>query len=446
MNEHLAGVEPLDYEIFEVDAMGISPADGAGENTSSSYSSLASSNSSYQNASFVPSVTWNQVVSNLEASVEYFVRVSAQGDGVGYGEPTEAVSNPVVPRGVPGQLRDVMITRVDGSTLMVEVEQSAEPNGAEVNGYTVEWDTSSQFTSAQSMTVKPNYHIQAVRLNTWQRGWTSESEFSLSLFDFRGVYDERLGGEDSDGLPTFVSIIEGANTLTRITPNATAGFGQASLYKAVPRGGFIAVGGQEFRVCLNGEAAYDAEMLTLCSVLDPYAPEYFVGAATKYDNTLTRVPAYVLDTAIGSAFKLAVGDTALRTFDGPDTNISINDLTSTLTRGDHLRLGHPEEGRVFTVCKADGTPSLEFNSTYLPLCSGNDPEEVVSVMEGDIISATHEVQTFSVWLENASVVLNEMDTLGFRLVYGDETSSTSQTGGGAGCLSFNSSAAQVRLV
>lgn len=441
----MVGVEPLDYQVFEVDAMGLLSADEVNTNESLTYQSSSSGNFSIENSSLSHTATLSQLISNLETGVEFYVRVSAQSDDVGYGEPAEASSNPVVPRGVPGQLEGVAISRVDAVSMMVEIEQTAETNGAEVERYNIEWDTSPQFTGTQRKTLDPDYHIQAVRLNTWQRGWTSDSEFSLSLFNFGGAFNVRLGGDDNDGLPTFVSISEGTNILNRTTPNVTAGFGGASLYKAVPRGGFVRVGGQEFRVCLDGATNYDANTLTLCSVSNPYLPEYFVGAATKYDNTLTRVPAYVLDTAIGSAFRVAVGDTALSTYNGPDTNMSVNDLTTTLARGDHVRLGHPEDGRVFTVCKADGTSSRDFNLTSLPLCSADDPEEVVSVMEGDILSATYEIQTFSLWFNTSAVASNQTDVLGFRLTFGDETSATSETGGDPGCLSFYSSAAEVRL-
>lgn len=457
----------MDYQVFEVDAMGIEVAQdsyvasadeevggsdaNATVSTSSSYATgnltndNVSSPSSSGTDAATATATWSKLVSNLETGKEFYVRVSAQGDGVGYGTPAGASSNPVVPRGVPGQIDRVVISRVDAVTVMLEIEQNTETNGAEVEGYSVEWDTSPQFTGAQRLTLNPTYRVQAVRLNAWQRGWTSNSAFSLSLYDFGGAFNARLGNDD--GLPTFVSISEGTNFLNRTTPNVTAGFGDAPLYKSVPRGGFVSVGGQDFRVCLDGETPYDAETLTLCSTTDPYAPENFVGAATKYDNTLTQVPAYVLDTAIGSTFRVAVGDTALRTYDGPDTNISVNDLTSTLARGDHLRLGHPETGRVFTVCKGDGTSHLDFNATSLPLCSADDPEEVVSVMDGDIISATYEVQRFGLWLNTSTseaTAWNETEALGYRLMFGEETSATSQMGGHSGCLSFYSSAAEVR--
>lgn len=456
----------MDYQVFEVDAMGVVSADdslpiaaadeiGGSTNESSPTSSSVSGNFSSENVSSPSSsggsaattATWSKLVSNLETGKEFYVRVSAQGDGVGYGMPAEASSNPVVPRGVPGQIGKVAISRMDAVTVKLELEQNTETNGAEVEGYSIEWDTNPQFTGAQQTRLSPDYQIQAVRLNAWQRGWTSNSAFSLSLFDFRGAFTSRLGGDGNDSLATFVSISEGANVLNRTTPNVTAGFGEASLYKAVPRGGFVSVGGQDFRVCLDGEMPYDAETLTLCSTSDPYAPENFVGAATKYDNTLTQVPAYVLDTAIGSAFRLAVGDTALRTYDGPDTDMSVNDLTSTLARGDHVRLGHPETGRVFTVCKGDGTSHLDFNATSLPLCSADDPEEAVSVMEGDIVSATYEIQRFGLWLNTSAseaTAWNETEVLGYRLMFGDETSATSQAGGHSGCLSFYSSAAEVR--
>lgn len=463
VDEQMQGVEPSDYQVFEVDAMGVeiaqdsyvAPADDGG-GTNETYSTASDSgNFSDANVSLSSSsgrdaaatATWSKLVSNLETGKDYYVRVSAQGDGVGYGTPAEASSNPVVPRGVPGQIAKVAISRVDAVTVKLEIEQNTETNGAEIEGYNIEWDTAPQFTNAQQLRLDSDYHIQAVRLNTWQRGWTSNSAFSLSLFDFRGAFTARLGDDGDGGLATFVSISEGTNVLNRTTPNVTAGFGEASLFKAVPRGGFVSVGGQEFRVCLDGDTPYDAKTLTLCSTSDPYAPENFVGAATKYDNTLTQVPAYVLDTAIGSAFRLAVGDTAVRTYDGPDTNISVNDLTSTLARGDHLRLGHPETGRVFTVCKGDGTTHFDFNSTSLPLCSADDPEEVVSVMKGDIVSATYEIQRFGLWLNTSALeatAWNQTEVLGYRLMFGDETSATSQTGGHSGCLSFYSSAAEVR--
>lgn len=450
------GVEPLNYQVFEVGAMELS-AESLGTSTSTTTNTTTSSMSQFtassssssnltENATLSTSTdTWSQLVSNLETGVEYYIRVSAQGDGVGYGQLGAAQNNPVVPRGEPGQVGNVVISRVDADTLRVDIEQNAENNGAAVKSYSIEWDTSPLYTGLQrgQLSLAPDFHIQAVRLNAWQHGWSPGSEFSLSLFDFGGAYNARLGGDDAIGLPTFVTISEGTNSLNRTTPNVTAGFGSASLYKAVPRGGFVSVGGQEFRVCLDDELPYNSDTLSLCSLGDPYVPAYFVGAATKYDNTLTRVPAYVLDTAIGSAFQLAVGDTALRTFDGPDANISVNDLTSVLARGDYLRLGHPVDGRVFTVCKDDGTSGRDFNSTSLPLCASNDPDSVVSVLDGDIISATYEIQTFGLWLNTSAVALNVSEVFGFRLMFGDETSAASETGGDPGCLSFYSSAAKV---
>lgn len=400
-----------------------------------------------QDSSSSPTATLSQLVSNLETGVNYYVRVSSQGDGVGYGPTAEASSNPIVPRGVPGQLGSVVISRVDDTTLMAEIEQTAEANGAEINSYNIEWDTSPLFSNVPRgrLALSPDYHIQAVRLNAWQRGWTNDSAFSLSLFNFGGGYNARVGNLDADGLPTFVSIVEGTNVLNRTTPNVTAGFGAALLHKSVPRGGFVAVGGQEFRVCLSGETPYEPDTLTLCSVSNAYSPAYFVGAATKYDNTLTQVSAYVLDTAVGSAYMLAVGDTALRTYDGPDSNVTINDLTSKLARGDHLRLGHPELGRVFTVCaNSTGDDNLDFNSTSLPLCASDDPETRVSVLEGDILSATYEIQTFTLWVNTSAVLSNATTALGYRIAFGHETSAQSETGGDAGCLSFASTAKEVR--
>lgn len=445
----MAGIEPMDYQVFEVDAMGVVAAGEAGgsSNESSLASSSSSGNASSDGATSVTTssgvaatATWSRLVSNLETGKEFYVRVSAEGDGVGYGEPAEASSNPVVPRGVPGQIEKVAISRVDAATVRLEIEQNTETNGAEIEGFSIEWGTSPQFTDAQQTTLAPDYRVQAVRLNAWQRGWTSDSAFSLSLFDFGGAFNARLGGLDD---LTFVSITEGENVLTR------AGSGTASLHRAVPRGGFVRVGGQDFRVCLGQELAYDEETLTLCSTTDPYVVQNFVGAATSYDNTLSQVPAYVLDTAIGSAHDLAVGDTALKTyvgpvFDGDILDIAAYDLRPILARGDHVRLGHPETGRVFTVCKGDGASTPEFSDESLPLCSVGDPEEEASVMEGDIVSATYEVQSIGLSVDyTGGATWSDTEVLGFRLMFGEETSATSQMGGHSGCLSFYSSAAEV---
>lgn len=455
----MVGIEPMGYQVFEVDAMGILSAGEAGgsSNVSSLTSSSASGDTntavssdnpaSVTSSSLAATATWSKLVSNLETGKEYYVRVSAEGDGVGHGEPAEASSNPVVPRGVPGQIEKVAISRIDGATVRLEIEQTTETNGAEVQGYSIEWDTSPQFANAQQTTLAPDYRVQAVRLNAWQRGWAPASAFSLSLFDFGGAFNARLGGLDATGLQTFVYISEGQNVLRRTPPLVSDGFGAASLHEAVPRGGFVRVGGQDFRVCLDGDLAYDEDILTLCSTSDPYAAQNFVGAATSYDDTLTQVPAYLLDTAIGSAYALAVGDTALQTFNGPATGGSTNtpnDLRSILARGDHVRLGHPETGRIFTVCKGDGasTPLPTFSDESLPLCSADDPEAEVSVMEGDIVSATYEIQEFGLSLDFGGAA--DTEVLGYRLKFDEETSATSQTGGHSGCLSFYSSAEEVR--
>lgn len=446
----MPGIEPMDYQVFEVDAMGMLSAGEAGGSSMESSSGNASSDTAtwVTSTSLATPATWSKLVSNLETGKEYYVRVSAEGDGVGYGEAAEASSNPVVPRGVPGQIEKVAISRVDAATVRLEIEQNTETNGADIEGYNIEWDTSPQFTTAQQTTLAPDYRIQAVRLDAWQRGWTSSSAFSLSLLDFGGAFNARLGGLDAASLHTFVDILEGTNVLSRTA--AQGGFGEASLHMAVPRGGFVRVAGQDFRVCLDVGLAYDDDTLTLCSTSDPYVAQNLVGATTSYDNTLTQVPAYVLDTAIGSAHDLAVGDTALKTYDGPATGgaingITANDLTSILARGDHVRLGHPETGRVFTVCLQP-----DFTDISLPLCSADDPEDQVSVMEGDIVSATYEIQSFELSLDYSGVSAPDWadtEVLGYRLTFGDEsgdeTSATSQTGGHSGCLSFYSSAEEV---
>ncbi|CAM9653360.1 unnamed protein product, partial [Hapterophycus canaliculatus] len=170
-------------------------ADEAVGGTSSASSSSSGNTSSLSSSGNDSVAIWSKLVSNLETGKDFYVRVSAQGDGVGYGEYAEASSNPVAPKGVPGQVGKVAISRVDGVSLKLEIEQDTESNGAEVEAYSVEWDTAPQFGSAQKLRLDTDYGVQAVRLNTWQRGWASSSAFSLSLFDFRGAFNARLGDD-----------------------------------------------------------------------------------------------------------------------------------------------------------------------------------------------------------------------------------------------------------
>ncbi|CAM9165015.1 unnamed protein product, partial [Choristocarpus tenellus] len=451
--EEMVGVEPENYMSYKVDASQTTNASlasgpnsmlGSGQNFSSNSSSI----NTYLNPSIAYSNSWSYLIPNLKTGVEYHILVSAEGQGVGYGEPRYASNSPLAPRGAPGQLNELFLSRVDSSTLRVEIDPSAEANGAEIDNIHLEWDISSSFNSRalRQQSVGLDFHLQAVRINVWQRGWKAGSAFSLSLFNFRGSFSSRLGGIDGNDLYTYVRITEGTNILNRTTPNATEGFGSSELHKSVPRGGFVSIAGQEFRVCLDGATEYDADTLTLCSPTDAYTASYFIGAATKYDNTLTQAPAYVLDTAIGSASRLAIGDTALWTYDGPDSDMSVNNLTGILARGDFFRLGHPKEGKIFSVCEQDevnGTST--FNSTSVPICSGDDPSKTVSVLEGDIVSATYEIQSFGVWVNTSGTASTSNTTMGigFRLSFGDYTSASTRAGGEPGCLAFGASAAQI---
>ncbi|CAM9321423.1 unnamed protein product, partial [Phaeothamnion confervicola] len=295
------------------------------------------------------------LIPNLNTGVDYYVRVSASSN-VGYGAAISAA--PLAPKGVPGLLGVVALGGDGPRSLSVEFDGVADGNGADVEGFVVQWGTDPAFGVAATaeLELPADYSVQAMRTDVWQRGWQDDSTFSLSLFDFRGAFSRRLGGPDDDGLYSFVGISENSTVLNRTASNATLGMGSGGLADSVARGGFVLVAGQEFSICLDTATAYGDDALALCLSDDPRTPAAFVGASTPYDDTQTQIPAYVLDTAAGAAVDLAAGDTWLTPV---LYNDSLNNLTAVgsvgagvaggLRRGDYLRLGHPTTGRVFRV-------------------------------------------------------------------------------------------------
>ena len=412
-------------------------------------------------------------VSRLVAGTPYYARVSAASDrGFGASVPLTAAAAPggaassperigegseevggssIKPYGPPGALPAVSLSHVDGSHLRLSFKQAAAVHGDDVAGYEVRWAPagSSDAASFHSAALAPDYTVQLIESSVWEGRFEADARFSLTLGDFKGAFVSPLGGLDANGLRTYVSILDGTNNLTRAAPNATDGAGAAALHKSIPRGSFLKVGGQEFRVCLStveDVGVCDEAHLPLCRVDDPFVPAFYNGHG--YARELARVPAFVLDTLAGAALDVGVGDSTLMTMNGPRERLSVNDLTATLERGDYIRLGHPTEGRTFRVSTDAGRA---FNATHLPLADAADASVEVSVLVGDIVSATYEKQVLSFFGDEGD--LNKTAGVGgYRLLFANERTETTNAGGvmrskrgpandwGRGCLVWDGSA------
>ena len=109
----------------------------------------------------------------------------------------------------------------------------------------------------------------------------------------------------------------------------TGGTGSAELFKAVSRGSFIQVGGQQFRVCLSTVVEevgpYDATAVPLCRVDAPFEAAFYHGSGYAHD--LERVPGFLLDTDAGSGYDLGVGSSVLQTILGPFASLQMPSVT-----------------------------------------------------------------------------------------------------------------------
>ena len=212
------------------------------------------------------------------------MRVSAASDR-GFGPARVAAAAPVAPIAPPAAPSSVSISRKDAGHLTVEFPQtvngSAAANGAAVTSYVVEWGrTDADATTDQSLTLVPDYTVQVVRTSIWRAPFGQRDAFALTLGDFRGAFSEPLGGRDAaTGYLSFATIATGTNRLKRVAPDPARGVGAASFYKSIPRGGFLKVGGQEFRVCLStvveDVGPYDSANLTRVGDQSPGSDDFF---------------------------------------------------------------------------------------------------------------------------------------------------------------------------
>ncbi|GMH48108.1 hypothetical protein TL16_g00218 [Triparma laevis f. inornata] len=404
---------------------------------------------SFVDAATVASNGYKIPITGLTTGEEYYFRVSAKSDR-GFGSFT-AASAAATPASEPTSLVTApMLETTSDSSLMVTFEEDAVVNGAAVTSYTVEFDTSNAFASAQTVTSPVTHKIQRVKTSahTASLGGT----FSLSLGDYHGDFTTAVGGGLATGTTgilhditnnTFVKVFNGTSQVIRVAATAAPdknNYGSANLHEEVQRGDFVRVGGQEFRVCLdaNNGLLYDADNLPLCLVNDAWTEAKYVAPAKWRGDTLVDGVIYTLDTSLGGATLPSYGEAFLTTQDAGSNN---NDVTAKVNRGDLIRVGHPTEGEIFRV-STDG--ARNFNAGTLPLASVEDASVQAAMTEASLKHATYEVQTLRLRASGSTdLTLGSVSASGYRLSYAGETTSTTTAGGASGCILWDAPVADV---
>ena len=283
-------------------------------------------------------------ITGLDTGVEYHVRVRANSHDRGSSLAAQTTPPFASPGQVPGSPPAPRIRPLNQNALLVTYEEQAESNGAPISHYVVEAATTPTFENSTTMEQALDHRIQRITSSAHSLPWDSTSTFTLSMGDFHGDYLPSIGHG-----ATLVRIQAGGSVAERIE-------GSDDLAAAVPRGDYVRIGHNEYRICLDVDLdlPYDASNLPLCSKDDAWT------AAVVPDEGIDRAPVFVLDTSLGSAKQPMLGDSTLNTIDAAG---SPNDVSNLLTRGDLIRVGHPDDGETFRIST---NPSRTFDAENVP--------------------------------------------------------------------------------
>ena len=232
------------------------------------------------------------VLPELTTGTDYYVRVLAtsdRGDGpFTYGEPM-----PLAPSAAASAPTVVAVDHHSASSLIVYFDEDAGDNGSPIMEYLIEWSVSSDFQNAMSKMVPVSNRIQKMYTSAHTPPFSMDSTFTLSLGDFHGDYVTQISGNTSEekwcvhlgGVHVDVTHNTSLVKFHGVSNNKSTW----DLSANVARGGYIRVGGQEFRVCLNtddnfvtnNDMKYDARHLPLCKVEDAWEADVYLGGTAK---------------------------------------------------------------------------------------------------------------------------------------------------------------------
>jgi len=368
-------------------------------------------------------------ITGLDTAVQYHVRVRANSNDRGSSLATSTSPLFASPGQIPGTPFAPRVRPLNQDALLVTYEERAKSNGASISHYVIEAATSPTFENATIIEQPLNHRIQRISSSAHSLPWDSSSTFTLSLGDFHGDYLSSIGHG-----ATLVRIQPGGNVAERIE-------GNDDLAAAVPRGDYVRIGHTEYRICLDAnllDLPYDESNLPLCSKDDAWTPVIPVDAAAEAG--IDRTPVFLLDTSLGSAKQPRLGDSVLNTISAVGLP---NDVSHILTRGDLVRVGHPDEGETFRIST---NPTRDFDAENLPLGAVDDAGIDASISIESLKHSTYEVQSITVVAKESSHSLTSSSDIisGFRLRFGTEITDTTTAGGAEGCLRWDGDASDMK--
>jgi len=354
---------------------------------------------------------------NLNTGQVYYVQLHVLNDR---GKSSKVVTSPeyAIPGDVPDPPNAPRILPWSLNSILVKYEETAKNNGAHIDNYIIEIDTTPSFSNASSTIVQMNNRFQKVVVDAHSIPWDPSSTFTLSLGDFHGDFSRSVGTE------TFISM-DSENFLAKRVVGTT------SLFESVTRGDFLKIAGEEVRVCLNESNGlpYDEQNLPICS-LDGWGKPV-IDNSDFLDAKL--VPIFLLDTSLGSAKHPRLGDSFLYTVNNGGSH---NDITQKINRGDFVRVGHPKHGETFRISTNE---SLSFDYNHLPLATVDDPYKSSSITFKALQHSSYEVQSLIIRATETVVALtpSNITKSGFRLRIGQYTTDRTTSGGSNGCLQWD---------
>ena len=268
-------------------------------------------------------------IENLVIGMNYFVTVRAR-NSRGFGLAQATTPNSLKPQTTPGVVDYVLLEGYSGTALAVYFDQTAKANGGTVDQYKVEWAANSEFVNSSSIILPITYVMQKIR-TTASRPAISGT-FTLSFGGYVGAFDNVL----CNSCATMVA----GDLFVRVS---------VDLRTSVPRGDFIFVGTNSYRICLSG--IYNSTFVPVCTTEDPSVP-------LAVSVTIHSGPLYMLGTSLGTI-------TATR---GSNILATANSLLSRISPGDFIRVGDPEVGPIYRVAVG-----ADFNSSVITLGDVNDP-------------------------------------------------------------------------
>ena len=363
-------------------------------------------------------------ITGLDTGVEYHVRVRANSHDRGSSLAVQTTPLFASPGQVPGSPLAPRIRPLNQDALLVTYEEQAESNGAPISHYVIESATTPTFENSTTTEQAVDHRIQSITSSAHSLPWDSTSTFTLSMGDFHGDYLPSIGHG-----ATLVRVQAGGSVAERIE-------GSDDLAAAVPRGDYVRIEHNEYRICLDVglDLPYDASNLPLCSKDDAWT------AAVVPDEGIDRAPVFVLDTSVGSAKQPMLGDSTLNTIDAAGSS---NDVSNLLARGGLIRVGHPDDGETFRIST---NPTRTFDAETVPLGTANDANIDASISVESLRHSTFEVQSIAVLAKESSQSLTPSSIInsGFRLRFDDEITGTTTAGGAKGCLRWDGDALDMK--